>query len=199
MNTKIFIHDDDLRWQAVLIRDAAWDGHFVYGVRSTGIYCRPTCPARRPRREQVTFFASPQAAEASGYRACKRCQPSALRSPAAELVDQIRTLIDEAIDAGATAPSLERLGKQLSVSPYHLQRTFRAISGLTPKQYAAAQRAALMKNNLRDGKPVTQALYEAGYGSSSRLYETSAGNFGMSPRAYQRGGLGMKITYTIVE
>ncbi len=198
MNTENQIQDE-ARWEAVLARDAAWDGRFVYGVRSTGIYCRPTCPSRRPRREQVTFFDGYDDAEKKGFRACKRCRPADTHSPAVELAAQARKIIEAAAADGQPVPTLQALGKQLSVSPYHLQRTFRAVMGMSPRQFAAAQRAVQMKNNLRDGKPVTQSLYEAGYGSPSRLYETSAEAFGMTPGAYRRGGAGMRITYTIIE
>lgn len=191
--------EDEARWQALVNRDAAWDGQFVYGVRSTGIYCRPGCPSRRPRRDQVVFFARPADAEKSGFRACKRCQPAAKRSPGAALVDQVRTLIDKAAADGQPVPNLASLSEQLSISPFHLQRTFRAVTGLTPRQYAAARRAEQIKLRLRNGESVTQALHAAGYSSASRLYEDAAAAFGMTPGTYRRGGAGMQITYTLIE
>lgn len=185
--------EEDLCWRAVEIRDPAYEGNLYYGVRSTGIYCRPTCPSRRPRRNQVAFFPTWQAAEAAGFRACQRCQPRAEHRPAVEMVRQAQRIL-EAADAPL---SLDELSRRLGVSPYHLQRTFKSITGLSPRQYAAALRALRLKDQLQRGEEVTRALYEAGYGSSSRLYENAAGDLGMTPAVYRRGGAGMQIYYRV--
>ncbi len=181
-------------WQAVRARDPGYREGVVYGVRSTGIYCRFDCPSRRPRRDQVTFFFTSQTAEAAGFRACRRCKPDRQSAPSVERVERACRILEE------EGPlSLEELGRRLDVSPYHLQRSFKSIIGLTPRQYAAQARTRQFKAHLRTGQPVTSALYEAGYGSSSRLYETAARDLGMTPGEYLKGGNAMKIQYTVVD
>jgi AraC family transcriptional regulator of adaptative response/methylated-DNA-[protein]-cysteine methyltransferase len=189
---------EDSLWEAVVARDARLAGAFVYGVRSTGIYCRPGCPARLPRREQVVFFASPRAAEQAHFRACKRCRPreDAGLDPRAELVKRVCGYIDANLEEPLT---LAALSGQVNISPYHLQRTFKRTVGITPHQYVRARRLSTLKSQLREGQGVTTALYEAGYGSSSRLYEEAAAGLGMTPATYRRGGRGMRIGYTIVD
>ena len=179
-------------WQAVQNRDAAYDGAFVYAVRSTGIYCRPSCPARRPRREQVVFFNTLEAASQAGFRPCRRCRPGEVDAQVA-LVRLACEYIEGHVD---DAPTLADLGAHLNVSPYHLLRVFKRIMGLTPRQYIAACRLAQFKAQLKKGETVTRALYDAGYGSSSRLYP---GQLGMTPTDYRRGGEGMHVGYTVVE
>jgi len=194
--------DADARWHAVLARDACLDGRFVFAVRSTGIYCRPSCPSRRPRREQVVFFARPEAAERRGFRACRRCRPGdAINgSPQAALVRRTCRAIDEHLRENSEgAPSLATLSAKTGLSPHHLQRTFKRLMGISPRQYADAKRLGVLKTQLRKGDDVTTALYEAGYGSSSRLYERANGQLGMTPATYRRGGQGMQIGYTIVD
>ena len=188
---------DDALWRAVEARDARLNGLFVYAVRSTGIYCRPSCPSRRPRRDRAVFFASPAAAEAGGFRPCRRCLPreEAARDPQLDLAVRVCRAI-EAHEEGM--PSLADLAEDLGVSPHHLQRTFKELTGVTPHQYAAALRARRLKALLRAGEGVTAALYDAGYGSSSRLYEASDAHLGMTPATYRRGGRGMEIRYTVV-
>ncbi|MDT5062300.1 MAG: AraC family transcriptional regulator [Acidobacteriota bacterium] len=191
--------EKDIYWQSVLAKDTRFVGIFVYGVRSTGIYCKPTCPSRRPGREQVEFFPSCEAAERGGFRACLRCQPrtvDAARDPRVEMVLRVCRIIEENMDA---APSLEDLGKELNVSPHHLQRTFKNITGITPRQYAAAHRLKQFKLRIKEGEDVTSAMYAAGYGSSSRLYERASEQLGMTPATYRRKGEGMNINYTIVD
>jgi AraC family transcriptional regulator of adaptative response/methylated-DNA-[protein]-cysteine methyltransferase len=182
-------------WQAVLDRDSAFDGRFVYAVQSTGIYCRPTCPSRRPRREQVRFFPDSAAARAAGFRACRRCAPDQALAPQAELVERACRLIETAPEA----LSLAQLGAALSVSPFHLQRVFKSVTGLTPRQYAAGLRAGRFKAELRDGRPVTGAIYEAGYGSPAPLYSEASTRLGMTPSAYRSGGKAMHIRYAIAD
>jgi AraC family transcriptional regulator of adaptative response/methylated-DNA-[protein]-cysteine methyltransferase len=188
---------EDALWRAVEGRDARLDGLFVYAVRSTGVYCRPSCPSRRPRRDRALFFAGPDAAEAGGFRACRRCRPRAesARDPQLELAVRACRAI-EAREEGA--PSLADLAAELGVSPHHLQRTFKSLTGVTPHQYAAALRARRLKSLLRAGEGVAAALYEAGYGSSSRLYEASDAQLGMTPATYRRGGRGMEIRYALL-
>ena len=180
---------------AVAARDAELDGVFVYAVRSTGIYCRPSCPSRRPHPRHVVLFAAPEGAELAGFRSCRRCRPHlAVRSRQSELVCKVC----EAITADANAgTNLERLKATTGLSAHHLQRTFRKAMGVTPRQYADALRARHLKTDLRKGTDVTTAMYEAGYGSASRLYEQSNAQLGMTPAVYGRGGRGMKISYTI--
>jgi AraC family transcriptional regulator of adaptative response/methylated-DNA-[protein]-cysteine methyltransferase len=184
--------DDERRWRAVLETDRAFDGAFVTAVRTTHIYCRPSCPARKPKRENVEFLASPDAAERAGYRACKRCHPRD--------ADPQRALIERVCDRlieGESAPSLAELGAEYHVSPFHLQRTFKRITGVTPRQYASAHRVGRLKEELRAETGVTGAVYRAGFGSSSRVYEQTGRVLGMTPAAYGRGGRGMRITYTV--
>jgi AraC family transcriptional regulator of adaptative response/methylated-DNA-[protein]-cysteine methyltransferase len=186
-------------WQAVLTRDRSSDGSFVYAVRSTGIYCRPSCPSRRPRHEQVVFFPLPQSAEQAGFRPCRRCQPrnsDGYTNAQAEIIFQACRAIESHLDEDL---SLASLGAQLHISPHHLQRSFKRIVGITPRQYAETCRLEQFKNRLKEGDSVTRAMYEVGYSSSSRLYERASAHLGMTPTAYRKGGLGMHIHYTIVD
>ncbi|MDQ3649037.1 MAG: bifunctional DNA-binding transcriptional regulator/O6-methylguanine-DNA methyltransferase Ada [Acidobacteriota bacterium] len=184
-------------WRAVETKDARFDGSFFYGVRSTGIYCKPSCPSRRPRRERVSFFTSCGAAEAAGFRSCLRCLPrnAEARDPQVEMIERACRAIET---HAVGAPSLATLGAELNVSPYHLQRTFKKIVGVTPRQYAAARRVNGFKARVKEGEAVIDAMYDAGFNSSSRLYERSDAELGMSPAVYRRGGTGMEITYTVV-
>src|SRR5213080_1087988 len=185
-------------WNAVLARDPSRDGSFVFAVRSTGIYCRPYCPARRPKREQVSFFSLPEAAEQAGFRACKRCHPRRAKvlDPQLELVRRICHIIDEHDEEDVT---LERLSSITGVNSHHLQRTFKELMGITPRQYAESQRLKKFKTNVKQGSSVTDAMYDAGYGSSRALYEKSSSQLGMTPATYGRGGKGMRIVYTIAD
>lgn len=181
-------------WEAVAGRDARYDGVFVYAVRSTGIYCRPSCPSRRPRRERVEFFAAPDAAERRGFRPCRRCNPRGTpREVESRLVGQACRMIEEATDDSIR---IETVARKLGISPFRLQRMFRRLVGINPGAYAQSIRLRRLKKRLREGNDVTTALYEAGYGSSSRLYERSNGHLGMTPATYGRGGEGMEIGYT---
>ncbi len=198
ISQSIPVLDDEARWQAVQQRDERFNGVFVYAVRSTGIYCLPTCPSRRPRREQVVFFSSCEEAEAAGFRACRRCRPreALTQDQRVEVVRQATALIEADPEA---SPSLDELSRQLHLSPSHLHRLFKAITGLTPHQYVAGQRLSRFKAGVRAGRDVTTALYDAGYSSSSRLYESAADHLGMTPASYRRGGQGLSIRYVIVE
>lgn len=185
---------DTERWRAVIAHDARFDGAFVYAVRSTRIYCRPSCPSRRPARRHVVFFSSPGGAEQKGFRACRRCVSPRPGASITEMVRSICRYIDQHTEA---APRLRDLAAHAGMSPFHLQRTFKRITGVTPRQYADERRVSRLKRHLREARNVTDAIYEAGYGSSSRLYENSSTRLGMKPRAYRRGGHGTVIRYTI--
>jgi AraC family transcriptional regulator, regulatory protein of adaptative response / methylated-DNA-[protein]-cysteine methyltransferase len=188
--------DAEASWAAVISRDARSDGQFVYAVSTTGVYCRPTCPSRRPLRGNVAFFAGPDEAEAAGYRGCRRCHPRSAQSAAARAVEQARGLLDASDDRRVT---LDVLARAVGLSPFHLQRTFKRLTGVTPKEYAAARRAERLKTRLRKGDTVSRATYEAGYGSNSRVYEKAHAQLGMTPATYRRGGHGIHIRYTIVD
>ena len=184
-------------WNAVIERDRTFDGKFVFGVSSTGVYCRPSCAARRPRRENVTFFLGPEQAELAGYRACLRCKPKSTGvHPESDGVKRICRYIEQHLDEPLT---LERLGKEFKQSSFHLQRRFKAVLGITPREYADSCRLRLLKRNLQAGNNVTRAMYDAGYGSSSRLYERTASQLGMTPDKYRRGAIAAAIRYTCAE
>lgn len=185
---------DNARWKAVLSRDAWADGAFYYAVRSTGIYCRPTCPSRRPLRAQVTFFEDIDSAERANFRPCLRCRPQEV-SPQQRVVAHILQLLD----AGEVPPSLAELSEAVGLSPSHLQRLFRRATGVSPKQYAALQRLQRFKVRLKQGRSVTGAMYDAGYGSSRGLYEKANQQLGMAPETYKRGGEAEQITYTLTD
>jgi AraC family transcriptional regulator, regulatory protein of adaptative response / methylated-DNA-[protein]-cysteine methyltransferase len=193
-NSKAF---EEQRWDAVIARDSAHDGEFVFAVASTGVYCRPSCPARRPRRENVTFFLRPEQAEKAGFRACLRCKPQSLSgNPQSDLAKQICRHIEQHLDEPIT---LQQLGKVFRQSPFHLQRRFKAALGITPREYADSCRLRLLKRNLQAGDNVTRAMYDAGYGSSSRLYEKTASQLGMTPDKYRRGAVAAAIRYTCAD
>jgi AraC family transcriptional regulator of adaptative response/methylated-DNA-[protein]-cysteine methyltransferase len=187
---------EESNWQAVLARDSRANGEFVYGVRSTGIYCKPSCPARKPQREQVVFFAAPAQAEDAGFRACRRCQPRE-ETPEVQVVlmQKACRYIEEHLDE---IVSLGQLGAELGLSQAYTQRLFKRVLGISPRQYAEARRLERLKSQLKGGASVTNTVYEVGYSSSSRLYERAPGQLGMTPTAYKRGGAGLSISYAIV-
>src|SRR6516225_1709615 len=188
---------NDSQWEAVVHRDASCDGEFFFAVSTTGVYCRPSCPARRPRRENVRFFRRSEDAEKAGFRACLRCRPkSVVGNPQIAMVKRICRYIEQHLDEPVT---LEALGDVFGQSPFHLQRTFKKALGITPKQYADSCRMSSLKRSLQSGKNVTSALYEAGYSSSSRLYERTASQLGMTPDKYRRGAIVATIRYTCVD
>ena len=188
---------DQTMWQAVCDNDGRFDGQFVVAVKTTGIYCRPSCRARLPKRKNVDFYPSNVAAEAAGFRACKKCKPD---TEAAGRHDEIvRAVVAEIEDAADQAPTLADLAAAVGSSPAHLQRTFAAVMGLSPREYAEARRSQRFRGRLRAGDDIAGALYEAGYGSSSRVYENAAERFGMTPATYKKGGLGARLRFTIAD
>lgn len=192
-------HNQQIYLQAIQERNAGFDGAFVFAVRSTGIYCRPSCPSRRPKPENISFYANFDEAEAAGFRACLRCCPqrSAGDDSQRELIQKVCRLIEENEDE--TTPSLAALAGSVGVSSSHLQRTFKTAVGISPREYAQSHRVNKFKKSIKNGDCVTTAMYDAGFNSSSRLYEKAVEEFGMTPATYARGGAGAAIIYTIVE
>lgn len=190
------IMDEGEMWRAVEARDASADGRFVLAVRTTGIYCRPSCPGKHPKRENVEFYPTPEAAEAAGYRPCLRCKPRDTDAPQLAWVKKTCDYIRRHPEDKITLTSLSR---EAGVSAYHLQRTFKRVMGVSPRQYQETCRIERLKGQLREGKPVTKAVYGAGYGSTSWLYRDSKAKLGMTPGAYRRRGEGMSIRYRIVD
>lgn len=185
--------DPDEAWAAVIARDPAYADRFLYAVVTTGIYCRPGCASRAPRRENIRFFASAEEAEAAGFRPCKRCRPDGARPSAAQRsIERARSYLDAHLDETVT---LEQLARVAHMSPHHLQRTFKRYTGLTPREYVQARRMARFKDRLRAGDTVSRATFEAGYGSASRIYEQADAHLGMTPAAYRRGGAGVRIRF----
>ena len=193
----MFAGTEDELWNAVSSKDKSFDGQFVFGVSSTGIYCRPSCPSRRPRRENVSFFQLPQAAEQAGFRACRRCHPNKTEAmdPQVAMTQRVCRLIE---DSAGEPITLAALSEEIGVSSFHLQRTFKSIMGISPSQYAEGCRVNRFKQSVRSGEAITSAAYDAGYGSSSRLYEGAASQLGMTPATYGKGGRGAQINYAIV-
>jgi len=190
------VPDTETAWGAVASRDRAWDGRFVYGVTSTRIFCRPSCPSRRPRRDRIRVFATPDAAAAAGFRACRRCRPASPGPTSAETAVQRALAYLE--QHGGERVRLEDLARVTGQSAWHLQRTFRKIVGLSPREYLAARRADRLRAGLRQEASVSRATYEAGFGSSSRVYEGAPRLLGMTPGTFRKGGEGMEIRYTVV-
>ncbi|MDQ7262931.1 bifunctional DNA-binding transcriptional regulator/O6-methylguanine-DNA methyltransferase Ada [Paracoccus sp. PS-1] len=187
--------ESDPRWQQVLARDAAVDGAFVYAVRTTGVYCRPSCPSRRAKPQNVTLYASPDQAEAAGFRPCRRCNPrgASVAEANAALVAAACRLIEDS----DTPPSLGALAEAAGLSPFHFHRQFKAATGLTPRAYAAAHRAGRLRARLADSVSVTGAIYEAGFSSNSRFYEGADGMLGMTASAWRKGGAGAEIRFAL--
>jgi AraC family transcriptional regulator of adaptative response/methylated-DNA-[protein]-cysteine methyltransferase len=182
-------------WRATLSRDARADGTFVLAVRSTQIYCRPSCPARRPLRRNVVFFRTREEAEKQGFRPCLRCKPNEVAGPVALVERATRQLAE----SGEDSVRFSALAGTLDTTPATLRRAFLQVTGLRPRELAEALRLARFKKMLREGKSITDALYETGYGSSSRVYERSNAQLGMTPATYRKGGIGMKIGYSIAK
>ncbi len=192
---------DETRWREVLDRDAEADGRFVYAVATTGVYCRPSCPSRRGRRENVRFFDTCREAERAGFRPCLRCRPDAGQTLAARDGARHAALVAEAcryIEKAEEIPPLEAIAKAVGASPSHLHRLFKAQIGLTPKAYADARRAERMRIALGEGAArVTDAIYDAGFNASSRFYAASDRILGMTPTAYKKGGADEDIRFAI--
>ncbi|MDN4057765.1 bifunctional DNA-binding transcriptional regulator/O6-methylguanine-DNA methyltransferase Ada [Massilia sp. YIM B02769] len=186
---------DAARWDAVQRRERAADGAFYYSVRTTGVYCRPSCGARPARRQNVTFHASCEAAESAGFRPCLRCRPNL--PPLAERQAQLVAAACRLIEASEEEPSLDALAAAAGMSRFHFHRVFKAQAGVTPKAYAAAVRAARVREGLTQGAPVTDALYAAGFNSSSRFYAGADAMLGMAPARFRSGGAGEEIRFAV--
>jgi AraC family transcriptional regulator of adaptative response/methylated-DNA-[protein]-cysteine methyltransferase len=185
--------NEEQYWEAVQRRDATLDGTFFFGVMTTGVYCRPSCPARRPLRQNVRFYGTPAEAERDGLRPCLRCRPlvAGKDSRVPDLCRYIEEHSDETLD-------LAELAARVGLSRYHLQRSFKAAVGVSPRQYAEACRLRRLKQNLRKSTDVTEAIYDAGFGSASRVYERADTRLGMTPKEYRQGGEGVAISYVTV-
>jgi AraC family transcriptional regulator, regulatory protein of adaptative response / methylated-DNA-[protein]-cysteine methyltransferase len=196
--SKMATANDGQVWRAVLDRDRRYDGMFVYAVKSTGVYCRPSCASRRPRREMAEFFENPQEAERAGYRSCLRCRPTELHGEREmpQVITRVCRFIDDIVDEG---PTLDRLAEVAGVSSFHLQRSFKGALGISPRQYAELKRFLRFKSRLQQGDDVTTAMYEAGFSGPSRLYERSASAMGMKPSEYRTGAAGKQIRYTLAD
>lgn len=187
----------DSRWQAVLSRDRNADGTFVFSVATTGVYCRPSCASRRANRENVRFYATPADAEQAGFRPCKRCKPNQ-QSLAQEHAALIAAACRQ-IEAAETEPSLNGLAMIARMSPFHFHRLFRSITGVTPKQYAAAHRTKNVQRNLKKNLSVTEAIFDAGFNSNSRFYQNSEKILGMTPTRFREGGKQVEIKFAVGE
>lgn len=192
---------DEERWAAVQRRDAQADGAFVLAVASTGVYCRPSCPARPAKRRNVSFHATCAAAEKAGFRPCKRCRPNEAdpRKARADAVASACRQIEQALADGAEPPALAGLAAAAGLSPFHFHRVFKDLTGVTPRGYAQRLRAERAKAALSASPSVTDAIYDAGYSSSSRFYERAAGELGMTPTAWRNGGAGAEIRFAVGE
>jgi AraC family transcriptional regulator of adaptative response/methylated-DNA-[protein]-cysteine methyltransferase len=186
---------EDARWTAIDTRDAQADGAFVFGVVTTGIYCRPSCPARRPLRRNVRFFDTSDEAERSGLRACQRCDPAG-QGPRARNTQVVATAC-RILDAADPAPPLDELARRVGVSPSHLHRLFRAATGITPKAYAMARRAERTRHRLESGSSVTDAVYDAGFASTGPFYAEARGRLGMKPSTFRSGGQGERVRLAV--
>jgi AraC family transcriptional regulator of adaptative response/methylated-DNA-[protein]-cysteine methyltransferase len=189
--------NDEMRWAAVQRRDAAADGEFFYSVRTTGVYCRPSCGARPALRANVAFHASTAEAEAAGFRACMRCKPD--QPPLAERHAAMVAEMCRLIDAAESGPDLAALAEAAGLSRFHFHRIFKSVTGLTPKAYAAASRQQRMQSGLAAEASVTDAIYAAGFNSSGRFYAATPGALGMTPSAFRAGGAGARIRFAIAQ
>jgi AraC family transcriptional regulator of adaptative response/methylated-DNA-[protein]-cysteine methyltransferase len=194
-HTETAFSSDESRWQAVAARDARADGTFFFAVRTTGVFCRPSCTSRPPRRENVEFFATADGAVAAGYRPCKRCQPTSLPRDLA-IVDRACKVLDADPNQRIT---LAQLSEAVHLSPFHLQRLFSRVVGVSPRQYQAAKRAETLRDALQRGQNVTRATHDAGFGSPSRMYEAAPSELGMTPSAYRRKGAGLAVRYATAD
>ena len=193
---KVANMESDVLWQAVRTRDARFNGAFVFAVRTTGIFCKPSCTARAAKRENVVFFDAAGAARNAGFRACLRCKPESAKTvdPQVEIVMKACELLDRNDEV-----SIDSVADELGLSTSHFQRTFKEIMGVSPKKYAEAKKMERFKDELRSGSDVTTAMYEADYGSSRGLYEKAASGLGMTPATYKKGGKGMRIDFVVTD
>ncbi len=191
--TRVFA--DEEKWRTVLARDSSMDGQFVVAVRTTGVYCKPSCPSKHPFRENVVFFSGPDEAEKSGFRACNRCRPRE-QSSHAELVQRVSEFINANLDGKLT---LETLSREAGLSPFHFQRVFKKTLGISPRQYVEARRLEKVRRHLNRGETVADSVYDAGFTSTSRLYEKGSRTLGVHPGTFRRGGEGLDIQFTIVD
>jgi AraC family transcriptional regulator, regulatory protein of adaptative response / methylated-DNA-[protein]-cysteine methyltransferase len=194
MSTQAFA-TETARWAAVRRRNADADGHFLYSVKTTGVYCRPSCAARPARRENVAFHITREAAERAGFRPCKRCRPDL--PPKAEREAALIAASCRSIETAEEVPSLAALAAEAGVSVFHFHRLFKRIAGVTPKAYAAAQRQQRVQKNLSNGSGVTEAIYDAGFNSSGRFYESAGKMLGMKPSTYRKGGQGEAVWHAV--
>ncbi len=197
VSTPAGFSNDDERWQAVVRRDPAADGEFYYSVRTTGVYCRPSCAARLARRENVCFHATRADAERAGFRACKRCRPD--QAPLAERQAAAVAIACRAIEQAEQMPSLDDLAKTAGMSRFHFHRVFKSLTGVTPKAYADAHRAQRVRDELTQGSTVTEAIYGAGFNSNGRFYGSASELLGMTPTAFRTGGQGASIRFAVGE
>lgn len=189
---------EDPRWASIQARDWRADGEFVYAVTTTGVYCRPSCPSRRPKPRNVRLFANGDEAERAGYRACKRCEPRQKTSAPTRAVERARDWLEAHHAHPDSKITLKTLARVAGVSPYHLQRSFKRLTGLTPREYLAARRTVALKAGLLTQSSVTEAIYDAGYSSSSRVYEQADARLGMTPDTYRRRAAGVRIAFDVV-
>ena len=187
----------DPRWLSIVARDKEFDGKFFYSVKTTGVYCRPSCGARLARPENVHFYTTTEAAEKAGFRACKRCKPAGLSRTEANTakIEKVCRLIERSEET----PPLEKLAKYAGMSVFHLHRTFKAVTGLTPSGYGAAQRTKRVRKTLGKSQSVTDAIYDAGFNSNSRFYERANEALGMTPTSFRDGGANTIIHFAIAE
>jgi AraC family transcriptional regulator of adaptative response/methylated-DNA-[protein]-cysteine methyltransferase len=198
MSYRELMLNENTLWTAVVRRNSQWDGVFVYGVPSTRIYCRPTCPSRRPTRNGVRFFASGSLAEAAGFKACRRCRPNDPPSLSPQ-IDRVRRACSMILSRLDESLSLGELARDVGGNPRHLLRTFKQVLGITPREYVEACRVGCLKAELRNGRGVAAATFGAGYGSGSRVYEKAPAILGMTPATYAAGGRGEHVRYAIVD
>lgn len=199
MRGKVMDLSENALWQAVLTNDESYNGVCFYGVLSTGVYCRLHCSSKRPLRENTRFFFSKEGAEKAGFRACKRCRPDKAEEPSIDNAVLKVLALCRYIESCDYIPTLEELSEKVKLSPFHLQRVFKQALGISPRNYADAHRQLRFKKALQAGDDIALASYDAGYGSSSRLYEQSSRYLGMTPKAYKQKGKGQTIYYSVVK
>lgn len=196
-NANTAFQSDDARWKAVMERNAHADGTFFYAVGTTGVFCRPSCTARRPLRKNVSFYGSKAEAKLAGFRPCKRCKPDSTPTHQRRKEAMVETC--RLIERAEREPTLAELAGAVGLSPYHFNRVFKSIVGVTPKQYAIAHRSRIAAKQLKTSKDVTTAIYASGYGASSRFYESTRGRHGMTATSLRQGGAGISIRYAFRE